>query len=112
MKHLIRLEEVMIFVLSIYLFSRLDYSWWIFGGLLLVPDLGMIGYSVNARIGAIVYNIVHHRGLQLLIYLIGIFLNIRLMMLVGIIMFAHSSLDRVFDYGLKFQDDFNHTHLS
>lgn len=112
MKQLIRLEEVMIFVLSIYLFSHLDYSWWLFWGLLLVPDLGMIGYSLNTRIGAMVYNTVHHRGIQLLIYLIGAFLNIRVMMLIGIIMFAHSSLDRVFDYGLKFQDDFKHTHLS
>lgn len=112
MKHLIRLEEVMIFVLSVYLFSRLDYSWWVFGGLLLVPDLGMIGYSVNTRIGAIVYNTVHHRGLELLIYFIGVFLNVRWMMLIGIIIFAHSTLDRIFDYGLKFQDDFKHTHLS
>lgn len=111
MKYLIRLEEVMIFVLSMYLFSLLDYSWWLFLGLLLAPDLGMLGYVVNTQVGAVVYNLVHHRGLQLAIYFVGVFLNIQLIMLLGVILFAHSSLDRVFGYGLKYKDAFKHTHL-
>ena len=30
MEHLLRLEEVFLFLLSVYLFSRLDYPWWLF----------------------------------------------------------------------------------
>lgn len=112
MRNLIRLEEMMIFVLSGYLFSLLDYGWWLFLVLLLTPDLGMMGYAINKKIGAIIYNIVHHRGLQLMIYFIGLMLDLRIMMLIGVILFAHSSLDRVFGYGLKYKDDFKHTHLS
>ncbi|MCD4714632.1 MAG: DUF4260 domain-containing protein [Clostridiales bacterium] len=112
MKNLIRLEEVMIFLLSAYLFSFLNYGWWLFLLLLFLPDLGMLGYAINANYGAIVYNIVHHRGLQLIVYFIGVVLDIRIIMLIGVIMFAHSSLDRVFNYGLKYKDDFKHTHLS
>ena len=63
MKNLIRLEEIMIFALSAYLFSLLNYSWWLFWVLLLTPDLGMLGYVINTNFGAIVYNTVHHRGL-------------------------------------------------
>lgn len=47
-----------------------------------------------------------------MIYFIGLMLDLRIMMLIGVILFAHSSLDRVFDYGLKYKDDFKHTHLS
>ncbi|WP_312812998.1 DUF4260 domain-containing protein [Sedimentibacter sp.] len=112
MKNLIRLEEIMIFGLSIYLFSLLNYSWWLFWGLLLTPDLGMLGYALNTNFGAIVYNVVHHRGLQLIIYFLGAFLGIRIIMLIGVILFAHSSLDRVFSFGLKYIDNFKHTHLN
>ena len=29
----------------------------------------------------------------------------------GIILFGHASMDRIFGYGLKFSDNFKHTHL-
>lgn len=29
--------------------------------LLLLPDIGMIGYILNAKIGTITYNLLHHR---------------------------------------------------
>lgn len=32
-------------------------------------------------------------------------------MLAGVILFAHASMDRIFGYGLKYADDFKHTHL-
>ena len=56
MKNLIAMEEVGIFLLSIYLFMELHYTWWIFPALLLVPDISMIGYFWNNRIGAMLYN--------------------------------------------------------
>ena len=33
------------------------------------------------------------------------------MLLVGILLFAHSCFDRVWGYGLKYTDSFQHTHL-
>lgn len=58
MKNLIRLEEIALFGLSIFLFSLLDYSWWLFSLLLLLPDIGMLGFVVNPKVGAYVYNFV------------------------------------------------------
>ena len=112
MKNLIRLEEIALFGLSIYLFALLDYAWWWFPLLLLVPDIGMIGYAADKKAGAYVYNFVHHRGIAIVIYLIGAFAAQQVLQLVGIILFAHSTIDRVFDFGLKYADDFKHTHLS
>jgi len=112
MKNMVRLEEFAFFIVSIYLFSLLSYPWWLFLVLILVPDLSMIGYIHSTKIGAIIYNFFHHRALSILIGAVGYYLGKEIFMLVGIIMFAHSSLDRVFDYGFKFFDDFKHSHLS
>lgn len=112
MKYLLKGEEFFLFILSIYLFSRLEISWWWFPALLLLPDISMIGYVFNSRIGAINYNIVHHRAVSISIYIIGSILHSPLIQLIGIILFAHSTLDRVFNYGLKYSDNFKHTHLT
>src|SRR5690554_7338962 len=61
MKNLLKLEELGQFLLSIMLFSRLEYSWWIFPMCLLLPDLSMIGYLISPKIGAWMYNFFHHK---------------------------------------------------
>ena len=112
MKNVIRIEEAALFVLSVVVFSRTGYPWWLFPALLFVPDLGMAGYAVNAKIGAYVYNVVHHRALSITLYIVGLYVSSGILQLIGIILFAHSTLDRVFGYGLKYTDEFKHTHLS
>ena len=47
MKNLLKLEETLMFLLSIYLFSFLPYDWWVFPVLILAPDAGMLGYAVS-----------------------------------------------------------------
>lgn len=112
MKNLVRIEEFFFFLFSIYLFTLLDFQWWFFPLFFLVPDIGMLGYTANTRIGAIIYNLFHHRAVSITLYVIGAYLTNPVIQFAGIILFAHSSLDRVFDYGLKYTDDFKHTHLS
>ncbi len=112
MKNLLRLEEIALFGLSIYLFSLLEYSWWLFPLLLLLPDIGMVGYIANSKAGAFVYNVVHHRGISVAIYILGALVDQSILQLLGVILFAHSTMDRVFDFGLKYADGFKHTHLS
>jgi hypothetical protein len=38
-------------------------------------------------------------------------LNHHLLSVIGVILFGHSAMDRIFGYGLKFDDDFKNTHL-
>ena len=52
MKYILKLEELAEFILGIFIFSRLDFAWWYFPLLLLAPDIGMLGYLVNPKIGA------------------------------------------------------------
>ncbi len=111
MKTLLRIEELFLFFLSILLFGQTGYSWWWFPLLLFVPDAAMAGYLINTRIGAVVYNFIHHRAVAVLLFGFGVLLSIPLLQLAGIILFAHASLDRACNFGLKFSDRFTHTHL-
>lgn len=111
MKKLIRLEEVALFALSILAFSQLELNWWWFPLLLFTPDLSILGYLAGPRLGAMIYNLVHHRALALLLFLLGFYRSNPTMMLAGVILFGHSSMDRVFGYGLKYPDSFQNTHL-
>ncbi len=111
MKTTLKLEELGMFILGVFLFTQLSYAWWWFLVLILLPDIGMLGYLISTKEGAIAYNIFHHKGLAIVIYLMGIYVDIELLKLIGIILFSHASLDRIFGYGLKFKDDFKNTHL-
>ena len=111
MKVILKLEELMMFGLGIYLFSLTPYAWWWFLVLILTPDIGMLGYLVDNKIGAFSYNLFHHKGVALVVYLMGIYFSIPLCQLIGIILFSHSALDRALGYGLKYDKGFKFTHL-
>jgi len=111
MNKLLKLEEFGLFFLSMFLFSELPFAWWIYPLFLLAPDLGMIGYALGPRVGAVTYNTTHHKGLAAALYAIGILFSNPVLALIGVIMLGHSSLDRVLGFGLKNGDSFQHTHL-
>ncbi|HMR19656.1 MAG TPA: DUF4260 domain-containing protein [Sphingobacterium sp.] len=111
MKNLLKLEELGQFLLSIILFNQLEYAWWVFPACLLLPDLSMIGYLVNPKIGAWMYNFFHHKLVAVSVLSLGLWMNNASLTLAGVILFGHSAMDRIFGYGLKFNDNFKHTHL-
>lgn len=111
MNKLLKLEELGQFLLAIFLFNQLEYAWWVFPACLLLPDLSMIGYLVNPKAGAGLYNLFHHKLVAVLVLFLGFWMNNAPLTLAGVILFGHSAMDRIFDYGLKFSDDFKHTHL-
>jgi len=111
MKNLLKLEELLMLGLALFLFSGLDYSWGWYALLFLTPDLSMIGYVMNPRVGSWTYNLIHHKGLAVALYVLGYLLSIPWLMFAGTLLLGHSSFDRVFGYGLKYPDSFQNTHL-
>lgn len=107
----LKLEELAMFILGILAFNELHFAWWWFLVLILTPDIGMLGYLVNTKTGGIIYNVFHHKGIAIVLYLIGIYFQNDILKLIGVILFSHASFDRVFGYGLKYLDNFKHTHL-
>ena len=111
MKITLKLEELAMLLLAIYVFGFLYYSWWWFLVLFLAPDLSMVGYLFGNRAGAFFYNLFHHKGVAIFIYLAGFFFLNQQLQLVGVILFAHSAFDRLLGYGLKYEKGFKYTHL-
>ena len=111
MKNLLKLEELSLLVLSLFLFSALDYGWGWYALLFLTPDLSMVGYLANPRFGSWTYNLIHHKGLAVALYLLGYLFSTPWLMFAGTLLLGHSSFDRVFGYGLKYPDAFQNTHL-
>lgn len=111
MNNLVKVEELAMFLLSIFFFAQLDYAWWLYLALILTPDIGMIGYAVNTKVGALSYNLFHHKGIAIVVWVAGIYLTNAELQLTGIILFGHASMDRMLGYGLKYSDSFKHTHL-
>lgn len=99
--------------LGIYFLTihNLHLSVWIWLLLFFSPDISMLGYLVNAKVGAISYNIFHHKAIAIALVALGFFMKIEVVMVIGILLFAHSSFDRMMGYGLKYYSSFNDTHL-
>lgn len=109
----IKIEEAAITAVAIYFLSKynLNLPIWALVLLFFSPDLSMLGYLVNTRVGAFTYNVFHHRGLALAVLMAGVFIHLDMLITAGLLLVAHSSFDRMLGYGLKFSDDFKHTNL-
>lgn len=113
MKYIIQIEEVGLCAIGILgpYAQPIQFSWWIWILLFLSPDIGMIGYIINSKAGALTYNLLHHRLIGVVVLALGYFIQNPYLVVAGIIVLAHSSFDRALGYGLKYPDDFKHTHL-
>ncbi|MBK6858996.1 MAG: DUF4260 domain-containing protein [Saprospiraceae bacterium] len=113
MKYIIRLEELGLFAIAVYglYLQPFQFSCWVWILLFLLPDIGAIGYFINPEIGAITYNLLHHRFIGVVVLAIGYLTQNPYLVLAGLIVLGHSSFDRALGYGLKLPDNFNHTHL-
>ncbi|MCL8537266.1 DUF4260 domain-containing protein [Chryseobacterium gallinarum] len=111
MKFQLQLEYTVFLTLGILAFAQTGYSWWWFAGLFLAPDISMLGYTINNKAGAFCYNLFHHLGIAIVVYLAGTVLALPYLQMIGAILFSHSAFDRILGYGLKFPDSFQNTHL-
>jgi hypothetical protein len=111
MKLLLKIEELSFFILAIIALIYLNVDWWYYLLLLIGPDVGMLGYIINKKTGSITYNLFHHKTVAVIFFIAGFFGGNWLLQVMGIILFGHSSMDRVFGYGLKYFQSFHHTHL-
>lgn len=77
------------------------------------PDVSMLGYVVNNKVGAWSYNLIHHKGVAYLVLGIGFYaysicflFQYQWLFYVGIVLLGHSSMDRLFGYGLKYENGY------
>ena len=108
---LLRLEGLTILITAVMLYAQLEYSWLYFALLLLTPDLAMLPYLINPRLGALAYNVVHTYVLPLALAVVAYLGGYPTLLALALIWLAHIGMDRTVGYGLKYGDDFKHTHL-
>lgn len=107
----LRLEGLAVLVTAVVLFGQTEMSWWLFVLLLLAPDLAMVGYLLNPRVGALVYNLFHNYAIVLVVLGVATYGGPTWLWAVGLIWLAHIGMDRLVGYGFKYGDQFKHTHL-
>lgn len=113
MKKIVQAEEIAQLAIAVagLTMQPLHFSWWLWILLFLSPDISMLGYLVNTKVGAFSYNLFHHKLTAVLIIAAGYATHNNITLFTGILLFAHSCFDRVLGYGLKYSDGFKHTHL-
>ena len=102
------------FGLCLLALTMLKVPWWVYPLLLLGPDISMIGYLAGNKVGAICYNLFHHKGIAVLVFVAGVLISDypgEILNIIGLILFGHSSMDRALGYGLKLSEGFKYTHL-
>lgn len=108
---LLRAEGAAIFIGAVALYAHQGGSFWLFLALIFLPDLSMIGYLANPRLGSLTYNLVHTLVTPVIVAAFALVFNLPTLTLVALILFAHIGIDRMFGYGLKYPTAFKDTHM-
>jgi hypothetical protein len=109
---LLQLEGVSVLLVSVLAYHWSHGSWLLFVLLFLVPDLSMLGYALNVRLGAITYNMVHTYVGPLLLAAYAAGWNHHTSWELSLIWTAHIGMDRMLGFGLKYPTRFKDTHLN
>jgi hypothetical protein len=110
-KPLLQLEGAAVLIVSLMGY-RWNHSGWIeFVLLFLVPDLSMIGYGANARVGRDVQRRAYIRWASPAGGVLGLG-RPNSALLFSLIWMAHIGFDRMLGFGLKYPTRFKDTHLN
>lgn len=108
---ILRLEGLVLLGAASVAYAQTGIGWGLFALLFLAPDIFMLGYLRNTRIGAMLYNAGHSTIGPFVLIGAGLALASPLTLAIGLIWMAHVGFDRAVGYGLKYADHFKHTHL-
>ena len=91
--------------------TQTDAPWWLFVVLWLVPDVGLLGFLVNTRLGAWAYDPLHSYVGPAVLLVVGVAAEVDVALAIGLIWANHVGIDRAIGYGLKSTWSAKQTHL-
>lgn len=109
---LLRLEGLVVLAFAILLYGRSEGSWLLFALLFLVPDVSMVGYLKDEKLGATIYNAVHTYLGPGLLGTAALGAGNEILGRLALIWVSHIAADRLLGFGLKYPSGFGDTHLS
>ena len=107
----LKFEALALAVLMVVLTGRSAAPLWVLPASFIFFDIGMIGYLINSRTGAITYNVMHDLTVPTLLIAFGLLLDIEPTSVAGFCWTFHIAVDRALGFGLKQKKSFHHTHL-
>ena len=108
---LLHIEEAALLIAAVLLYAQFHLSWLLFAVLFLAPDLFMLGYLLDSRVGAAIYNFGHLLTVPLVLFVVAYTAHRPTLLAIAIIWAAHIAFDRLLGYGLKYPSAFKDTHL-
>lgn len=108
---LLRVEGLAIAAAATVTYHRLDLGWLLFVVLILVPDIGLLGYLRGPAAGARTYNATHTLTVPLAVAGVGIVSGSHTAIAVALIWLVHIGVDRAVGFGLKYPTSLRDTHL-
>ena len=106
----LRLEGLVAFLVTTYLYANEGGSWLLFGALFFAPDISFAGYLAGPRLGAVIYNVAHSYVGPLALAA-AFFMSGSIGLPLALVWGAHVGFDRALGYGLKYPTAFRDTHL-
>ncbi len=108
---LLRLEGAALLAAAVAAYAWLGGSWALFAVLALAPDLAMLGYLANPRLGSALYNAAHTTLGPFALAALALAGGLDALLPVAAVWAAHIGFDRMLGYGLKYPTAFRDTHL-
>jgi hypothetical protein len=107
----LRLEALCVLIATLVAYRASGAGWGTFALCFLLPDLSLLAYLMNARVGALVYNVAHSYIGPIGCLVASTLLAVPMLTTIGLIWAAHVGFDRALGYGLKYTTGFGFTHL-
>jgi hypothetical protein len=107
----LRLEGLAVLLAGAAIFVAAGGPWPLLVPLVLLVDVSMAGYLVGPLPGAAFYNLGHNQVVAIALLGGGSVAGLPVLVLAGAVLLAHSGMDRLAGYGLKYSTAFGDTHL-
>lgn len=106
-----RLEGALGFLFCTMIYFLLGFNIYVFLACLLLPDIFLLGYIVNNKVGAFLYNLGHVFIFPLILFLLAVITTKQAFLVIALIWASHIFFDIMIGYGLKYNEGFKITHL-
>lgn len=112
MKRVVSTEYLVAAILvAVFYVSVGNFAWYWLPILFVAFDLSAVGYLVNKKVGALLYNLGHSLIGPTLLVALYIANTNQAILFIALIWLFHIFVDRALGYGLKHTKGFEHTHL-
>jgi hypothetical protein len=112
MKHIVNAEYfVAAALVAAFYIVVIGFPWYWLIILFPILDISAVGYFINNKVGALLYNIAHSLIGPAILMSVYIFIDNQAILFISLIWLFHIFGDRALGFGLKHTTSFHHTHL-